>query len=154
MASEENFVVLVHYRGSIKRKTQSDVKFTDKDLLSIFMRPTTRYDDFVNSILQKLGLQGMKRVQKLFYRISISVLREDVKYDCFTVRSDEDLQVLFYCRQQFFEVRTPELLTKLVDVVSNSKNLNQNTHTIDTITDSNLRPIVASLSILICHRDL
>ncbi|RYR68041.1 hypothetical protein Ahy_A03g014505 isoform A [Arachis hypogaea] len=59
MASdEESFVVLVHYKGSIKRKTRSGVKFTDKDLLSIFMRLTMRFDEFLNSIIQKLGLQG------------------------------------------------------------------------------------------------
>ncbi|RYR62428.1 hypothetical protein Ahy_A04g019992 [Arachis hypogaea] len=93
MASEECFVVLVHHRGSIKRKTQSGVKFIDKDPLSIFMRPTTSYDDLVNSVLQKLGLQGVKRIKKFFYRIPISVLQEIVKYDCFTIRSDEDLPV-------------------------------------------------------------
>ncbi|RYR74912.1 hypothetical protein Ahy_A02g009623 isoform B [Arachis hypogaea] len=141
MASEKSFVVLVHYRGSIKRKTRSGVKFTDKNPVSIFVRPTTRFDDFVNSIIQKLGLQGVKRVQKLFYRILISVLRDDVKYDYFIIGSDEDLQVLFYCRRQFFEVKTPELLAKLVDVVSSSGGSNQNTHTIDTVAGSSSRPV-------------
>ncbi|RYQ97209.1 hypothetical protein Ahy_B08g093232 isoform A [Arachis hypogaea] len=58
MASEESFVVLVHHRGSIKRKTHSGVKFTDKDPLYIIVRPTTRYDDLVSSVLMKLGLDG------------------------------------------------------------------------------------------------
>ncbi|RYQ97210.1 hypothetical protein Ahy_B08g093232 isoform D [Arachis hypogaea] len=89
MASEESFVVLVHHRGSIKRKTHSGVKFTDKDPLYIIVRPTTRYDDLVSSVLMKLGLDGVKRV-------------------------------MFHCRRQFPEVRTPELLAKLVHVVSNS----------------------------------
>ncbi|XP_016177939.1 uncharacterized protein LOC107620266 [Arachis ipaensis] len=136
MASEESFVVLVHYRGSIKRKTCSGVKFTDKDPLSIFMRPTTRFDDFLNSIIQKLGLQGVKRVQKLFYRIPISVLRDDV-----------NLQVLFHCRRQFPKVRTPKLLAKLVDVVSSSGDSNRNTQTLGTVAGSSSRPIGASLSV-------
>ncbi|RYR29878.1 hypothetical protein Ahy_B01g054474 [Arachis hypogaea] len=34
----------------------------------------------------------MKRVEKLLYRISISVLRDDVKYDSIVIGSDEDLQ--------------------------------------------------------------
>ncbi|XP_057746126.1 uncharacterized protein LOC130965376 [Arachis stenosperma] len=101
MASEESFVVLVHHRGSIKRKTRSGVKFTDKDPLCIIVRPTTRYEDLVSSVLLKLGLEGVKR--------------ETVKYDCFTIGSDEDLQVMFHCHRQFLEVRTPELLAKLVD---------------------------------------
>ncbi|XP_016168196.1 uncharacterized protein LOC107610701 [Arachis ipaensis] len=110
-------------------------------------RPTTSYDDFVNSILQKLGLQGMKRVQKLFYRILISVLQEIVKYDCLTIASDEDLQVLFHCRRQFPEVRTPELLAKLVDVVSSSGGSNRNTHTICTVASSSSRPVGVALSV-------
>ncbi|XP_020970299.1 uncharacterized protein LOC110268459 [Arachis ipaensis] len=79
--------------------------FTDKDPLSIFVRPTTSYDDLGNSVLQKLGLHGVKRVKKFFYRIPISVLKEIVKYDCFTIGSDEDLQAMFHCRLQFPEVR-------------------------------------------------
>ncbi|RYQ90251.1 hypothetical protein Ahy_B09g096447 isoform E [Arachis hypogaea] len=33
----------------------------------------------------KLGLEGAKRVKKFFYRISITVLQDTVKYDCFTI---------------------------------------------------------------------
>ncbi|RYR49832.1 hypothetical protein Ahy_A07g036343 isoform B [Arachis hypogaea] len=76
MASEESFVVLVHHRGSVNRKTRSGVTFTDKNPLCI-----------VNT----------------------------VKYDCFTINNDVDLQVMFLCRRQFPEVRTPELLARLVD---------------------------------------
>ncbi|XP_057755537.1 uncharacterized protein LOC130974695 [Arachis stenosperma] len=111
------------------------------------MRPTTSYDDLVNSVLQKLGLQCVKRVKKIFYRISILVLQEIVKYDCFTIGSDEDLQVMFHCRRQFSEVRTPELLAKLVDVVSSSGGSNQNTQTIGTVAGSSSRPVGVSSSV-------
>ncbi|XP_057733814.1 uncharacterized protein LOC130948985 [Arachis stenosperma] len=147
MASDESFVVLVHHRGSIKRKTRSGVKFTDKDPLNIFVRPMTSYDDLVSSVLGKLGLEVVKRVKKFFYRIPISVLQEIVKYDCFTIRSDEDLQVLFHYRRQFSEVRTPELLAKLVDVVSSSGSSNQNTPTVATVAGSSSRPTGASSSV-------
>ncbi|RYR72623.1 hypothetical protein Ahy_A02g006846 isoform F [Arachis hypogaea] len=60
MASEESFVILVHHRGSIKRKTRSGVKFTDKDPLCIVVTPRTSYDDLVRSVLTKLGL-GFER---------------------------------------------------------------------------------------------
>ncbi|XP_020999640.1 uncharacterized protein LOC110281604 [Arachis duranensis] len=116
MASEESFVILVHHRGSIKRKTRSGVKFTDKDPLCIVVTPRTSYDDLVRFVLMKLGLEDSKRVKKFFYRIPITVLQDTVKYDCFTISSDEDLQVMFLCRRQFPEVRTLELLAKLVDV--------------------------------------
>ncbi|RYR16282.1 hypothetical protein Ahy_B04g073281 [Arachis hypogaea] len=147
MASEESFVALVYHRGSIKRKTRSGVKFTNKDPLSIFVRPTTSYDDLVNSVLVKLGLEGVKRVKKFFYRIPITVLQETVKYDCFTIGSDEDLQVMFHCHRQFPEVRTPELLAKLVDVVSSSGGSNWNTPTLGTVAGSSSRPAVASSSV-------
>ncbi|XP_020987421.1 uncharacterized protein LOC110275596 [Arachis duranensis] len=116
MASENSFLVLVHHRGSIKRKTRSGVKFTDKDPLCIIVSPTTSYDALVSSVLAKFGLEGVKRVKKFFYRIPTAVLHDTVKYDCFTIGSDEDLQVMYLCRRQFLEVRTPELLAKLVDV--------------------------------------
>ncbi|XP_016165201.1 uncharacterized protein LOC107607811 [Arachis ipaensis] len=147
MASEENFLVLVHYRGSIKKRTRSGIKFTDKDPLSIFLKPTTSFADFLNSIIQKLGLQGVKWVEKLFYHILISVLRHDVKYDLFVIRSDEDLEVLFHCRRQFSKVRTPELLAKLVDVVSSSGGSNQNSQTPTTAACSSSRPVCASSSV-------
>ncbi|XP_057755110.1 uncharacterized protein LOC130974309 [Arachis stenosperma] len=147
MASEESFVVLVHHRGSIKRKTRSGVKFTNKDPLCIIVRPTTRYKDLVSSVLLKLGLEGVKWVKKFFYRIPITVLQETIKYDCFTIWSDEDLQVMFHCRRQFLEVRTPELLAKLVDVVSSSGSSNRNTTTLATVAGSSSRPAVASSSV-------
>ncbi|RYR39781.1 hypothetical protein Ahy_A09g045381 [Arachis hypogaea] len=80
MAMDDSFLVLVHYKGAIKKK------------------------------MRKLGQHGMKRIEKLYYRISISVVRDGV--------NNEDLQVLFHYRCQFSEVRIPELLAKLVDVVS------------------------------------
>ncbi|XP_057751180.1 uncharacterized protein LOC130969465 [Arachis stenosperma] len=147
MASEESFVVLVHHRGSIKRKTRSGVKFTDKDPLCIIVRPTTRYEELVSSVLLKLGLEGVKRVKKFFYRIPITVLQETGKYDCFTIGSDDDLQVMFHCRRQFPEVRTPELLAKLVDAVSGSGGSNRNTTTLATVAGSSSRPAVASSSV-------
>ncbi|RYR31281.1 hypothetical protein Ahy_B01g056083 [Arachis hypogaea] len=147
MASEESFVVLVHHRGSIKRKTRSGVKFTDKDPLCIVVSPRRSYDDLVRSVLMKLGLEGAKRVKKFFYRIPITVLQDTVKYDCFTIGSDEDLQVMFLCRRQFPEVRTPELLAKLVDVVSSSGGSNRNTTTLATAAGSSSRPAVASSSV-------
>ncbi|XP_015931697.1 uncharacterized protein LOC107458015 [Arachis duranensis] len=144
MASEESFVVLVHHRGSIKRKTRSGVKFTDKDLFCIIVRPTMTYEDLVSSVLLKLSLEGVKRVKKFFYCIPIMVLQQTVKYDSFTIGSDEDLQVMFHCRQQFPEVRTLELLAKLVDLVSSSGGSNRNTTTLATVAGSSSRPAVAS----------
>ncbi|RYR77440.1 hypothetical protein Ahy_A01g001896 [Arachis hypogaea] len=49
--------------------------------------------------------------------------------------------------RQFPEVRTPELLAKLVDVVSNSGGPNRNTHTAAMVAGSSSRPAVASSSV-------
>ncbi|RYQ90006.1 hypothetical protein Ahy_B09g096339 isoform B [Arachis hypogaea] len=54
---------------------------------------------------------------------------------------------MYHCRRQFPEVRTPKLLAKLVDVVSNSGGSNQNTHTLATVAGSSSRPAVASSSV-------
>ncbi|RYR35810.1 hypothetical protein Ahy_A10g050912 isoform C [Arachis hypogaea] len=131
MASEDSFLVLVHHRGSIKRKTRSGVKFTDMDPLCIIVSPTTSYDALVSSVLGKLGLEGVKSVKKFFYRIPITVLHDTVKYDCFTIGSDEDLQVMFLSRRQF-----PE-----------SGGSNRNANTIATAAGSSSRPAVASSSV-------
>ncbi|XP_052109693.1 uncharacterized protein LOC107466947 [Arachis duranensis] len=147
MASEESFVVLVHHRGSVNRKTRSGVKFTDKNPLCIVITSTTSYDDLVSAVLMKLGLEGAKRVKKFFYRIPVTVLQNTVKYDCFTINNDADLQVMFLCRRQFPEVRTPELLARLVDVVSSSGGSNRNTNTIANPAGSSSRPAVASSSV-------
>ncbi|RYR79694.1 hypothetical protein Ahy_A01g004513 [Arachis hypogaea] len=147
MASEESFVVLVHHRGSVKRKTRSGVKFTDKNSLCIVVTPTTSYDDLVRDVLMKLGVEGVKQVKKFFYRIPVTVLQNTVKYDCFTISSDVDLQVMFLCRRQFPEVRTPELLARLVDVVSSSGGSNRNTTSLATPAGSSSRPAVASSSV-------
>ncbi|XP_015956066.1 uncharacterized protein LOC107480436 [Arachis duranensis] len=147
MAGEDSFIVLVHHRGSIKRKTRSGVKFTDKDHLCIIVSSTMSYDDLARSVLEKLGLEGVKRVKKFFYHIPITVLQDSVKYDSFTIRNDEDLQVMFLCRRQFFKVRTPELLAKLVDVVSSSGGSNRNTNALATVAGSSSRPAVTSSSV-------
>ncbi|RYR12362.1 hypothetical protein Ahy_B04g069896 isoform C [Arachis hypogaea] len=84
----------------------------------------------------------------LFYRIPICVLRDDVKYDSFFIGSDKDLQVLFHCRHQFPEVRTTELLAKLVDVVCNSGCSNQNPQSSTVPTCSSLVPFGASSAML------
>ncbi|RYR31751.1 hypothetical protein Ahy_B01g056646 isoform C [Arachis hypogaea] len=54
---------------------------------------------------------------------------------------------MFHCRRQFPEVRTPELLAKLVDVVSSSGGSNRNTHAVATVAGSSSRPAVASSSV-------
>ncbi|RYQ88372.1 hypothetical protein Ahy_B09g095593 isoform F [Arachis hypogaea] len=138
MASEEeSFAVLVHHRGSIKRKTRSGVKFTDKNPLYIVVNRTTSYDDLVRSVLMKLGLEGAKRIKKFFYRIPVTILHDTVKYDCLTIGSDEDLQVMFLCRRQFPEVRTPELL----------EGSNRNTTNVATAAGSSSMAAVASSSV-------
>ncbi|RYQ91942.1 hypothetical protein Ahy_B09g098008 isoform B [Arachis hypogaea] len=124
-----------------------EIKFNDKDPLSVFLKPLTSFTEFQNTIIRKLGLQGIKRVDKLFYRISIFVVRDDVKYDSFAIGSYEDLQVLFHYCWQFPEVRTPKLLAKLVDVVSSSGGSNHNPQPSATAACSSSRLVGASSSL-------
>ncbi|XP_016171087.1 uncharacterized protein LOC107613548 [Arachis ipaensis] len=69
--------------------------------------------DVKNSILQKLRVCGSKWVKKLFYKIPISVVSIDVKYDTFVLAADEDIRVLFHCVRSFPEIRIHELYAKL-----------------------------------------
>ncbi|XP_052114402.1 uncharacterized protein LOC127745580 [Arachis duranensis] len=64
-------------------------------------------------ILQKLGVFSSKWVKKLFYKILITVVSTDVKYDTFVLAADEDIRVLFHCVRSFPEVRIHELFVKL-----------------------------------------
>ncbi|RYR57333.1 hypothetical protein Ahy_A05g023066 [Arachis hypogaea] len=89
-------------------------------------------------------MHSMKRVEKLFYRIPISMLRDDVKYDSFVLSSDKDLQVLIHCCRQFPEVRTPELLAKLMDVVCSSRGSNHNCQSSGHPACSSSIPVSAS----------
>ncbi|RYR10627.1 hypothetical protein Ahy_B05g079079 isoform B [Arachis hypogaea] len=147
MATEDSFLVLVHNKGMIKRKTRSEKKFTDKDLLSVFIRPFMSLVNFQNIVPQKLGTHGMKRIEKLYYRIPISVVRDRLKYNSFVIGSDEDLQVLFHCRRQFPKVRIPELLAKLVDVVSSSGESSRNHPSLPTVAASSSTPVIVSSSV-------
>ncbi|KAL4343659.1 hypothetical protein AHAS_Ahas11G0100500 [Arachis hypogaea] len=86
----------------------------------------------------------MKWVEKLFYKISTSVVRDDVKYDSFVLDNDKDLQVLFHCCRQFPEMRTHELLAKLGDVVYSSGGSNRNSQFVTILKVSSLMPVSAS----------
>ncbi|MED6132502.1 hypothetical protein PIB30_019644 [Stylosanthes scabra] len=115
MKGDESFLALVHHDGRIKHKIREGVKFTDKSPTNVFITMRTRLADLQHSIFGKLGLDGRKWVNMIYYRISISMVSQGVKYGCFAVERDGDLQVLFHCRRQFSEVRTTELFVEIVD---------------------------------------
>ncbi|XP_016168777.1 uncharacterized protein LOC107611355 [Arachis ipaensis] len=96
------------------------VKFTDKEPLSVFIRSTNNLSDLKKNILQKAGLCGAKLVKKVFYKIPIAVASSGVQYETFVIGSDEDIEVLFYCRWSFLEMRIHELFAKLEDRVDSS----------------------------------
>ncbi|RYR34037.1 hypothetical protein Ahy_A10g048755 [Arachis hypogaea] len=95
------------------------------------------FAEFQNTIIQKLGLHGMKRVKKLFYRIPISVVRDGVKYDSFVIDKDR-------FASSFSEVRIHKLLAKFEDVVCSSRGMNQNSQSLAMPGASNSMPISAS----------
>ncbi|MED6150054.1 hypothetical protein PIB30_068493 [Stylosanthes scabra] len=61
----------------------------------------TRLVDLLRSIQRRLCRDGRKRLGMIYYRLPISVVAQGVKYGCFAIETDEDLQVLFHCRRQF-----------------------------------------------------
>ncbi|XP_015969614.1 uncharacterized protein LOC107493051 [Arachis duranensis] len=120
MDGDDSFVALVHCSGKIQKSKRHGVKFTDRELVSIFIRSSSTLAEIKLSILRKLGTCGTKLVKKFFYKILITVVSTGVRYETFVIGSDEDLQVLFHCRRSFPEVRIPELFAKLEDRVDSS----------------------------------
>ncbi|MED6131911.1 hypothetical protein PIB30_014357 [Stylosanthes scabra] len=123
-ASRDSFLAFVHHNGKIKKRTREGVKFEFECPTNVFISGGTSLANLQASIERRLKLDERKRVTHIFYRVPITVVSSVVKYDCFSVESDEDLQVLFYCRQQFPEVRTTELYVEIADLGASSGGLN------------------------------
>ncbi|MED6126140.1 hypothetical protein PIB30_075481 [Stylosanthes scabra] len=74
-----------------------------------------------NGKIKKRTSEGVRFKYECPTNVFISaVVSSGVKYDRFSVESDEDLQVLFHRRQQFPEVRTTELYVEIADVGASS----------------------------------
>ncbi|MED6151199.1 hypothetical protein PIB30_080188 [Stylosanthes scabra] len=106
MEGDESFVALVHHHGKIKRKSREGVKFNDKSPSNIFLTSRTTLSKLQRIIIRKLGLDSRQRV-RIYYRISIFVVAQGVKYGCLAIEGDDDLQIVFHCRRQFPEVASP-----------------------------------------------
>ncbi|MED6214448.1 hypothetical protein PIB30_103238 [Stylosanthes scabra] len=115
-----SFLVLVYHNGKIKRRTTEGVKFKSECPTNVFITERTSFVDLQANIIQKLGLDARKRVRNIYYRVPVAVVSSSVKYDYFSVNTDEDLQLLFHCRQQYPEVRTTELYVDIDDVGASS----------------------------------
>ncbi|MED6163319.1 hypothetical protein PIB30_078722, partial [Stylosanthes scabra] len=115
-ARGDSFLALVHHNGKIKKRTSEGVRFKCECPTNVFISAGTSLADLQASIERRLDLDARKRVSHIFYRVPVAVVSSGVKYDCFSVESDEDLQVLFHCQQQFPEVRTTELYVEIADV--------------------------------------
>ncbi|MED6224066.1 hypothetical protein PIB30_080181 [Stylosanthes scabra] len=115
MAEEESFLALVHHDGEIKRRSREGVKFMDKNPTNVFITTRTRLVD-------------------------LPVASNGVKYGCFTVEPDEDLQVLFHCRRQFPKVRTTELFVEKLDPLASSGGSAPNPHSVIVVGPS--RPVI------------
>ncbi|MED6200193.1 hypothetical protein PIB30_082697 [Stylosanthes scabra] len=114
-ARGNSFLALVYHNGKIKKRTSEGVRFKCECPTNVFISGGTSLAELQASIERRLGLDVRKRVSHIFYRVPVAVVSSGVKYDCFSVESDEDLQVLFHCRQQFPEVRTTELYVEIAD---------------------------------------
>ncbi|MED6140494.1 hypothetical protein PIB30_093752 [Stylosanthes scabra] len=101
MSDESCFLVLVHHSGKILKNSKVGIRFSSEEPISVFMRSSTTLAELQNTILQKLGVARSKRISKLFYRASVAVLSEHVKYGSFVVQTDADLEVIFHCRRDF-----------------------------------------------------
>ncbi|MED6108437.1 hypothetical protein PIB30_023845, partial [Stylosanthes scabra] len=88
----------------------------------------TRLADLQRNIQRKICPNGRKHLGMIYYRILISVVAQGVKYGCFAIEADENLQVLFHCRRQFQEARTTELFVKMLAPLASSGGSALNPH--------------------------
>ncbi|MED6151295.1 hypothetical protein PIB30_081128 [Stylosanthes scabra] len=93
MNEERSFLALVHDTGKIKKNSRVGIGFSSEEPISVFMRSSTTLAELQNTILQKLGVTGSKRVSKLFYRAHVAIFSEHVKYGSFVVQTDADLKL-------------------------------------------------------------
>ncbi|MED6186309.1 hypothetical protein PIB30_065452 [Stylosanthes scabra] len=107
-ARGDSFLTFVHHNGKIKKRTSEGVRFKCDCPTNVFISGGTSLADLQATIERRLGLDARKRVSHIFYRVPVAVVSSGVKYDCFSVESDEDLQ--------FPEVRTTELYVEIADV--------------------------------------
>ncbi|MED6112437.1 hypothetical protein PIB30_061739 [Stylosanthes scabra] len=101
-----------------------------------------------NTILQKLGVAGSKRVSKLFNKALFAVVSEHVKYGSFVVQSDADLEVIFYCWRDFSEVRMTELYAKLEDIIASSGGSNPNPTSVHIGDSSSSAPVALVVPVI------
>ncbi|MED6118965.1 hypothetical protein PIB30_007855 [Stylosanthes scabra] len=67
----------------------------------------------------------------IYYQIPICLVAQGVKYDCFAIEGDDDLQILFNFRRQFPEVRTIELFVEIADPLASSGGSAPNPQTVN-----------------------
>ncbi|MED6134787.1 hypothetical protein PIB30_040217 [Stylosanthes scabra] len=128
MAEEDSFLALVHYDEEIKHIAREGVKFTDKNPTNVFITMRTRLVDLQRSIQRRLCRDGRKRLGMIYYRLPIFVVAQGVKYGCFAIEADEDLQVLFHCKRRFPEVRATKLFVEMLDPLASSGGSAPNPH--------------------------
>ncbi|MED6211479.1 hypothetical protein PIB30_074055 [Stylosanthes scabra] len=145
MVQEDSFLALVHSDGEIKHRAQEGVKFTDKNPTNVFIMTRTHLVDLQHSIQRRICRDGRKRLGMIYYRIPISVVAQGVKYGCFAIEADEDLQVLFHCRRQFPEVWTTELFVEMLDPLASSGGSAPNPHS--AIVELLSRPVIQGYKI-------
>ncbi|RYR32499.1 hypothetical protein Ahy_A10g047053 isoform D [Arachis hypogaea] len=118
MTSKSYFVV-VHHCGEII-DTIEGTTFSSKNPIGIFINSTTSYADLQDNILQKLDQFDKKRVSEILYRLPISFSGGHARYQRFPIRSDSDMQVLFYCQSTCPEIRTIELFVRIEEIFGSS----------------------------------
>ncbi|MED6138785.1 hypothetical protein PIB30_077815 [Stylosanthes scabra] len=148
MSEEKSFLALVHHTGKIKKNSKVGIRFSSEEPISVFIRSSTTLAELQNTILQKLGVVGSKRISKLFYRAPVAVVFEHVKYGFFVVQTDADLEVIFHCQKDFSEVRMTELFAKLEDIIASSGGSNPNPPSVHIGCASSSAPVVPVVPVI------
>ncbi|RYQ86549.1 hypothetical protein Ahy_B10g106216 isoform A [Arachis hypogaea] len=117
--TSKSYFAIVHHCGEII-DTIEGTTFRSKNPIGIFINSTTSYADLQDNILQKLDQFDRKQVSEILYRLPISISGGHATYQRFPIRSDSDMQVLFYCQSKCPEIRTIELFVRIEEIFGSS----------------------------------
>ncbi|XP_020967628.1 uncharacterized protein LOC110266910 [Arachis ipaensis] len=152
MANYNPFIVVIVYPNCRMSNGDNEVTFEYQDPILFRTQRVETLSDLKSFILSKFGGTQAREIGRVGYRLLAPMGNGVFRFRLFQLQEDEHVRLMFDIHgrmivEQFPEVRTPELLAKLIDVVSSSGGSNRNTTNVATAAGSSSRAAVASSSV-------
>ena len=122
---DERYFILVYHNGEITN-IEEEVTFCSQNPVGVSVSPSVTLLELQNTILRKLGQLNNKQINQVLYMLPIVFGQSVVCYRSFSVRSDDDVSLMFYGHSQFPKIRIIELFIILEDTNVSSGGLAPN----------------------------